>query len=70
MYEVQMCRSHEKNNTPRSWETVFRGSEAEAVATYFERCRVRGASGDIYRIVDEDGEEQTVLTPTTCGPTY
>lgn len=67
MYQLQRCRSHETNNIPRAWEVVQSGTEAEIVAEYFSRSG-RGASGDHYRIVDEDGEQQAIISSTECGP--
>lgn len=70
MYELQRCRSHEFHNTPRAWEFIRRGPESVIVGAFHSAITPFPASGDHYRIVDESGEEQAVLSETMCGPAY
>lgn len=69
MYHLQRCRSHNVNDTPRTWETLQTGPEADIVREYIETRKTLAASGDIFRITDADGNPQSVLTESTCGPT-
>ena len=70
MIHVQKCYSHETNNTPRSFTTIFSGSEADAIRELWAAEQAAGASGDEYRLVDDDGVLQVILSETECGPMH
>lgn len=68
VYRIERCRSHQTHDVPREWETVFSGTEEDAVAQWWGNYAGTQASGDQYRLVDADGVEQIVGEADCVGP--
>lgn len=72
VYSIERCRSHEVNNNPQGWESVFSGTGREVALHWRNHYAGPQASGDQYRVVDEDGVEQLIDLQLHCivGPLY
>jgi hypothetical protein len=67
-HRIERCRSHEANNIPAAWERVYSGAEETVVRVWWATYAGPQASGDRYRMVDENGEEQIVGEDRCVGP--
>lgn len=72
VYSIERCRSHEVNNNPQGWESVFSGTGREVALHWRNHYTGPQASGDRYRVVDADGVEQLIDLQLHCivGPLY
>jgi hypothetical protein len=67
-YTLQICKSHEVNSVPRSWENLATGDEPTVLSNYRSWADKCQAAGDELRIVDEDGDMQCFDWNSIIGP--
>ena len=72
VYSIERCRSHEVNNSPQGWESVFSGTGREVALHWRKHYAGPQASGDRYRVVDACGVEQLIDLQLHCvvGPLH
>ncbi len=71
MYTLQILPGHMVNSRPQEWsDTGPAAGEIDTLRAYWLAIRSNGASGDQYRIVDESGTEQAIISSTQLGPLY